>query len=398
MFRKERFYPVSETKWDPKQALQAIEEILKNTAQSFQREKGVWPGHPQDDFVVDHSLYTGTTGIIWAMEYLKKNTSIESRFDSKSTLERALSELPEQMKNSDHPDNAAYLIGKLPALMMLNQLSHSEERAKEIEDEIEVNHTQPVRELMWGTAGTMLAANLMYQTTKEDRWKKQFCFQAERLLEEWEEIPDAGYLWSPELYGDNRKYLSPVHGLVGNLIPLIKGKEHLSNEKYQEVCTKAMETIVKLAFSNEKHANWQATYHKDYSHLPPANLQYCHGGPGIVVHLSELPKGQNAEFDLLMEKGGELVWDAGASKKGSNLCHGTGGSGYTFLKLFQRTQDEMWLDRARTFAMHSIEQFQRAEKFFQQQRYSLWTGDPGLAVYLENCINAKADFPTIDVF
>jgi hypothetical protein len=58
----------------------------------------------------------------------------------------------------------------------------------------------------------------------------------------------------------------------------------------------------------------------------------------------------------------------------------------------------MWLDRARTFAMQSIEQFQRAERLFKQQRYSLWTGDPSLAVYLENVLKAKADFPTIDVF
>ncbi len=398
MFDKNGHFPIPKVQWDLSQALQAIEDILQNTIQNFEIENATWPGHPQDEFFVGHSLYDGSSGTIWAIEYLKKHTSIEVDFDSKSALETALQKFPEEMEDADHPENASYFIGKLPTLMMLNRLSPSKDRAKEIEDEIQRNHTQPCRELMWGTAGTMLAANFMFQSTNEDRWKEQFSFQADRLLKEWEEIPGAGHLWSPELYGNNLKYLSPVHGFVGNLIPLIKGQQHFSKQKYQEICTKAMETIVAIAVSDQKHSNWPAVYNKDLLDKPPATLQYCHGAPGIVVHLSELPMGENEEFDSILIKAGELTWDAGALKKGANLCHGTAGSGFAFLKLFQRTQDEIWLERARAFAMQSIEQFKQSEKQHQQQRYPLWTGDPGVAIYLENCIKAKADFPTIDVF
>jgi hypothetical protein len=31
-------------------------------------------------------------------------------------------------------------------------------------------------------------------------------------------------------------------------------------------------------------------------------------------------------------------------------------------------------------------------------RHSLWTGDPGVAIYLWDCIRGGADFPTLDVF
>ena len=31
-------------------------------------------------------------------------------------------------------------------------------------------------------------------------------------------------------------------------------------------------------------------------------------------------------------------------------------------------------------------------------RHSLWTGDPGFAIYLWDCIRGGADFPTLDVF
>src|SRR5262249_22718088 len=38
------------------------------------------------------------------------------------------------------------------------------------------------------------------------------------------------------------------------------------------------------------------------------------------------------------------------------------------------------------FAMHAIDQHRRDTAKYGQQRYPLWTGDPGLAVYLSNCI------------
>jgi hypothetical protein len=31
-------------------------------------------------------------------------------------------------------------------------------------------------------------------------------------------------------------------------------------------------------------------------------------------------------------------------------------------------------------------------------RYSLWTGDPGVAVYLMDCIGVTPRFPTLDAF
>jgi hypothetical protein len=48
--------------------------------------------------------------------------------------------------------------------------------------------------------------------------------------------------------------------------------------------------------------------------------------------------------------------------------------------------------------MHGIDQLHRAQREFGQLRYSLWTGDPGFAIYLRDCIRAQASFPTLDVF
>ena len=95
---------------------------------------------------------------------------------------------------------------------------------------------------------------------------------------------------------------------------------------------------------------------------------------------------------------GEGIWAAGPLAKGSNLCHGTGGNGYAFLKLFARTGDERWLARARAFAMHGIDQTERDAQRYGGMRYSLWTGDLGFAIYLWDCLRGESRYPTLDVF
>ena len=46
----------------------------------------------------------------------------------------------------------------------------------------------------------------------------------------------------------------------------------------------------------------------------------------------------------------------------------------------------------------AISQSETDERKFGRMRYSLWTGDPGLAIYLWDCIHERADFPTLDTF
>lgn len=48
--------------------------------------------------------------------------------------------------------------------------------------------------------------------------------------------------------------------------------------------------------------------------------------------------------------------------------------------------------------MHGIAQTEADAQRHGQLRYSLWTGDPGFAIYLRDCVNGTASFPTLDVF
>ena len=141
-------------------------------------------------------------------------------------------------------------------------------------------------------------------------------------------------------------------------------------------------------------ASWRAIVGHDDA---PVLCQHCHGAPGMVTTFADAPF-SSPELDTLLVDGGYFAWTAGPLAKGSNLCHGTGGMGYAFLKLYRRTKDPVWIDRARAFAMTAISQCRTARKRYGRGRYSLWTGDVGLAIYLWDCVTGEPHFPTIDVF
>jgi hypothetical protein len=48
--------------------------------------------------------------------------------------------------------------------------------------------------------------------------------------------------------------------------------------------------------------------------------------------------------------------------------------------------------------MHAIQQVEQQRMARGRGRYTLWTGDVGVALYIRACLDAEAVFPTIDTF
>ena len=80
------------------------------------------------------------------------------------------------------------------------------------------------------------------------------------------------------------------------------------------------------------------------------------------------------------------------AEQGRGVCHGTAGNGCAFLALHARTGDGRWLERARAFAMHALEQVDPSKP-----RHSLWTGDIGVALYLRACLDGWEGMPILNV-
>jgi hypothetical protein len=226
---------------------------------------------------------------------------------------------------------------------------------------------------MWGSPGTTIAARVC---GLHDAWEQS----AGALLAGWDESSD---LWTQDLYGSVGQIIGPAHGFAGNAHAL---RGYVPDDVLAERVTRALE---RTAVADAGLVNWLPTVDAPQSKI---RVQWCHGAPGIISTLGDL-----IPWELALGAG-ELTWQAGPLRKGPGLCHGTAGNGFAFLKLHELTGDELWLDRARRFAIHAIDQVERQRTEFGRGRFTLWTGDIGVALYLRACIARRAAFPTIDEF
>ncbi|MGJ5198289.1 lanthionine synthetase C family protein [Bradyrhizobium sp. HKCCYLRH1030] len=392
-----RHRPLVQTPWDEATALAAIEDIAADAIAQFDPDH-FWPAHPSDDGTADGdpSFYKGAAGVIWALDYLHRVGATRATKDFRPVLPRLMERtVMDHAVNSpaDYEKHGSLLRGEMGAALLAMRLEPMSSLADLVHWHAENNNELPIRELMWGLPGSMVAAVHMAGMTGEARWRRLFEVQAARLLAELEDTPQ-GPLWTQDLYGAKDRFLGPVHGFAGNVIPLLLGWDWLTAAQRAHVAAFVPKALAANAWRYDIGTTWGPRSKREKRLFL---CQHCHGAPGMVTTFADAPFA-TPDFDALLLDGGRFTWAAGPLTKGSNLCHGTGGNGYAFLKLYRRTHDPVWLDRARQFAMTAIVQVRGGQMVAGRGRYSLWTGDVGLAAYLWDCITGEPRFPTIDVF
>jgi hypothetical protein len=192
-------------------------------------------------------------------------------------------------------------------------------------------------------------------------------------------------IWTQHVHGGRvGQSVGFAHGFAGNVFALLKAASLQSREHQTELMQRVVETLERTTLREGKLVNWPPGVGDPTSKL---RVQWCHGAPGIVCALAAAPA--QRELDAILIGAGELTWEAGPLRKGGGLCHGTAGNGWAFLKLHKRTRDRKWLERARRFAMHAIEQ--------RGGERGLFEGDLGIALYLRACIEVDDRWPLLDV-
>jgi hypothetical protein len=378
--------PLTDTAWDEGRVRAAIESIVADTERAFSPDT-LWPVHPLDDEELPLGrmtcLYLGAAGVIWALGALAEAGAAELRRDWRA----AAAGLREQYRAE--PDfgetvTAGLWFGESGVLLVAHSLAPTPELEDALLDCVRANARHTSLEIAWGSVGTMLAAQVMHGRTGDPVWAAAWRESADWLWEQWDEE-----LWEQDILGRPSHVLGPAHGFVGNVVVLARG-DLLDDERRAELERRTVAAIAHYAQRSDGYAQWPPAL--EPSRTPqPIRTQWCHGAPGIVSSLGSFAP-RNEELTALLVEGGDLTWRAGPLMKGGGLCHGTAGNGYAFLKLLERTGDELWLDRARAFAMHALEQIERRER----DRYTLMTGAPGTALYLLDCLQVNAGFPTLD--
>ena len=370
LFQPEAHEALGDEPWSAEKVRTAISDIVADAESAF--DDG-WPMHPQDeddDVSVGRlrTVYLGGAGVVDAHHRLARRGFVELRRDYVPYLERSLEAEP------DFPDEDAersLWMGETGIRLVLQRIAPSQANLERLSELIAANERDERCELMWGSPGTILAGReLGLDVTASIEW-----LHGRR---------DTEGLWTQHLYGQSRRFLGPAHGFAGCALALGEA-------------VAVSEALQRFAVEEDGLVNWPplAGMRLDANGDGQIRTQWCHGAPGIVASLAAIAPRHEQLTELLIA-GGELTWRAGPLTKGPGLCHGTAGNGYAFLKLFERTGDELWLDRARAFAMHAAAQVERMRNTHGRGRYTLWTGDLGTALYIQSCISAEAAMPTLD--
>jgi hypothetical protein len=376
LYRPEAFDHLTDTPWDETRARDGVAAIVADVDAAFRGPKLLWKAHEWDRWQATSpmkNLYVGSAGVLWGLDQLRRRDYAETSLDLRDLAARNVELFrakPDYIKlpafKPPEPRDSGLFIGEAGILLVALELGNSE-YADELRQRLVANVDNEAEEVFWGAPGSLLAAAA---TGDESSWNTL----ADALLSRRSE----NGLWTQRLYGQEYQSLTPPHGLVG-IVQALAAKGPKDD---------AGKILAESAHREDGLANWPP---RPRPELPGPDgeirLQWCCGAPGIVIGAADY-----LDEDLLLA-GAELVWKAGphGDEKGPSICHGTAGNGYAFLKAFARTGDERWLERARRFAMHALDQETR-----MPSRYSLFTGGVGVALYAADCVDARTDYPVMD--
>ncbi len=394
LYRPEAFEPLTDEPWYEGRVRDAIREIVADTDAALRGPKLLWRADDWDGWHATSpmkNLYVGAAGVLWALDELRRRGHAETRLDLPALaignleLFRKKPDLMKGMKLPEPPESSL-LCGEAGILLVAWRLAPSPAIADDLYRRVRANVDNEADEVMWGSPGTLIAARLMLDWTGDERWREAWQESAEAL---WSRRDEDGF-WVQRLYGQEFRSLIPPHGLAGNvqaLLPLLDGARRGAVQR------ETAAILQRTAFVEDGLANWPP---RERPELPGPDgqirVQWCVGAPGIVIAAAEY-----LDEELLLA-GAELTWRAGphGDEKGPSICHGTAGNGYAFLKVFARTGDERWLERARRFAVHALGHVERLREQRGRGRYSLWTGDLGVALFAADCLDGRSAYPILD--
>jgi hypothetical protein len=395
--------------WSEQPVREAIARIAATACAAFDPQT-LWPVHPRDRIdeagaLPDASLYSGAAGVIWALERLKGDGLAEVVIDFDATI-AGLLEHGRRFNSAAEIASPSYFLGDAGVLLLQWKRLRDPAAADALCTLAEANLQNPTLEPLWGSSGTLIAVLHMLDDLSDpaqrQRWQDLLQRGAAILFDQMHAVrhsahPDTEvWLWTQEIWGMKLDHMGAGHGFAGNLFPIVHGARWLDAGLVERFEERALHTLG-VAAEREGHAlNWEPYFDRSVQGYPSKPLmQDCHGAPGIICRLAET---RSAGLRELLIAGGEAVWAAGPLAKPPGLCHGTDGNGYAFLKLHAMTGEAHWLERARAFAMHAVKQSEAEAQKHGSLRFTVWSGDLGLALYLSSCLRADPAFPTLDVF
>ena len=393
MYDPQEHEPLCDDAWNERAAADFVRRTIQETDAAFHPQTW-WPLHPEDDYGDGHGsfrgVYSGAAGTMWGLHDLSQSTGVPLKHNYASAIaacETAYRADPWEASESV----ASYFMGSTGIMAAHYALTHDDSILPALEDEIRKNIGNKTREVLWGSSGSALAALLIREATGTTRYDAVLREIQAEYWTSWPTDGDYPLLWLQEMYGREQRYVGAGHGAFGNLAPFIRARELLTTEMRVELHERIAALLETYALHDGDATNWLSFV------LPPTGnrMQWCHGAPGIIMALAAYPS-DDPRIERLLRRGGEAIWNAGPLKKGPTFCHGTAGNGYALLRLFQRTGDPAWLERAQRFAAHAIRQVQAWRQQFGMPSFSLWSGEIGVALFVDGVLRRDPNVLALD--
>ncbi|XP_043273846.1 glutathione S-transferase LANCL1 [Venturia canescens] len=358
-------------------------DVSKEFLTHLERNKREWYSRE------DSSVYTGTAGIA-QMYYQFGRISNNSSY-SKRALE--LIEISLSDKRADR--HVSFLVGSVGSLAIGAIIQHESGNETESHKLIAklcsfANNALADKsdELLYGKIGYLYALLFVNSRISSKPIDEHLIKQViDRVIRDGKEYSKSHNHESPLMYEwYEKQYLGGAHGLAGILYILLQAREYLTETQLEQDVRPSIDYLETLKYPS---GNFPSSLGSSSDKL----VHWCHGAPSTSMFFLEAHKvfGKESYLQTAIECG-EVVWSRGILKKGYGLCHGVAGNAYTFISLYQHTNDLKYLYRACKFA-----QLCREAKDYDRvpdRPFSLFEGLAGVIYFLVDLCQPKlAKFP-----
>ena len=282
--------PLTETAWDADRARAAIAAIVSETEASFDPDE-LWAPHPLDEEPDEPplrrvaSLYLGAAGVIWALHALGRGPA---------------SGAPPRLGRR-RGDAARALPLRSPTSRMRVSCPRSGWARRDPPRRAHARPGAPVRrsscstscartpatrrcEFNWGSPGTMLAAQVMFERTRDERWRAAWNDVGRPALGGVARRPlGAGPLRPPLAHPRAWRTASPATSTSLDAATCSMPPDVATLER------RAVVTLARHALRTDGLAQWRRSLEPS---RVPRRTQWCHGAPGIVASLASLAPGR----------------------------------------------------------------------------------------------------------
>lgn len=332
-----------------------LEIVLKKGASSSDHE--------------DISVYTGISGVALLLVKLGHQNQ------AKEILESAI-------RRGERKPRVTFLCGIAGPLALLCAITKSESHLQQLLGLLPLLSSKDMPdELLYGRAGYLYALLHVKKSLPEEHEALEAAIKTvcDMIVKSGQTGSKRFKTRSPLMYEWHEKqYYGAAHGLVGILFMLLQaGDKYLSSDVLENLVRPSVDYLKSSMFPS---GNLPSSRGSEQDKL----IHWCHGAPGVVhLFLMAHQVYKSQAYLEAAKRCGDVIWRRGMLKKGYGLCHGTCGNAYAFVALYQSTNDDTYLKKARVFTQFVLE-FGKHGCRTPDRPYSLFEGMCGTIHFLDD--------------